>query len=284
MKNWNHAEKDSARNIVCSEGRRYKTVLLMPSFSCLDLRLLVKNKSITKNDYVFAIECNHSHADKIEKTFVELGLKGRVIRKKCHLINLEQELEGRKLDFIYLDTCTQLNKNNVRWLHEVSLAADRIFSKDCAFWLGFSNYTRTGNQFGDAVIDFYYNESAPLPVAIGMKEEIGNEHQTEKQCVQNKAMFSLLCALFGDGMNYIYKNDKSKQTMHVFCFDEIKPNAKRQKEVFEFLMNYEINAGYKSGNNAAVKAWETRRENAKKEKAHLAAVKAWVTRRANLAS
>ena len=285
---WNQSEKNDARQIVCTEERYYKTILILPSYSCLDLKALWENKNIDKNTYVFAIERFAPYAKKIRATLAKMGIQGQVIEKECDKINLEQELHGRKLDFIYLDTCSQLNKDNVRWLHGVAIAQERVFAKGFSLWFGFSNYTRTGKPFGDAVHAAFHRESTPEPLMMGTKE-IKNEAQYD----QNKAMFRLLCALFGQGNSYIYKNSEAKQTMHVFEFSGTKACNASLNRVYDFILEYDEgrrcndeNTGKENamGNSAgAKKAWKTIKKNAaaKKQKNRARALKAWVTIRAN---
>lgn len=236
MKTWNIKEKNTVRNLVCKKTRSpYKHVLLLPGKSSLDIKALLKNGCIDKNTSILAVERDPEAGQKIHK-YLENAVKSKKIKSfdifpdELHRLPLNG---GENIDFMYLDTCGQLNAKVIGWLATVSQLKD-VFDPNCKIYLAFSQYYRQGSKLVEDYMQFLTEEKKKV---VDLSPEIvGNE--TENAMDQHLCMGTILTDIFGEvRKSYIYKNEGKHPAMHVFEFRPRKGSF-GITSVFKFLYIY----------------------------------------------
>ena len=207
---WDLKEKNKIRKQVCKGAKPYKCVLMMPGDSCLDLKLMVKQGSIGLNTQVVVVERDNRTAKKIKSTLMELGRPKHVIlQKELHEVEFPSDY---KFDFVYLDTCGQLNEHVLNWLcKQVQWG---IFEEGARISVAFSQWFRAGAKFYNNLSNFLKKEKISLARVINADDEI-----TEFQAETHKVMGTTLRSIFGDiEGTWLYKNSSKGIPMHVFLF------------------------------------------------------------------
>lgn len=226
---WDLKEKNKIRKQVCKGTKPYKCVLMMPGDSCLDLKLMVKNGAIGMNTQIFIVERDKKTAKKIKDTLMELGRPKHVIlQSELHEVVIP---EGYKFDFVYLDTCGQLNEHVLNWLcKQVQLG---IFEEGARISVAFSQWFRAGANLYNNLSEFLKKEKISLARVISPEDEI-----TEFQADTHKVMGTVLRSIFGDiEETWLYKNSSKAVPMHVFLFKGRNGN-KGLGAIVKFLSTY----------------------------------------------
>ena len=236
MKTWNVKEKNTVRSLVCKKTRKpYRNVLLLPGKSSLDIKKMLENGSIDSNTNILAVERDPEVCKKIHK-FLSSKAKKKEIKSfqifanELHFLPLQG---GEDLDFVYLDTCGQLNAKVLSWLATI-VQIPGVFAPNAKIYLAFSQYYRTGTKIYDDYVQFLTEEkksSVELNPTI-----VGNE--TENAMDQHLAMGTVLTDIFGESRNsWIYKNSGNHPAMHVFEFRP-REGFKGLTSVFKFMNIY----------------------------------------------
>ncbi len=283
MRGWQQPEKDTLRTMITENKIGplgilcgvLKCVLLLPSDTCLDFKELWANKRVNKHTFFLVIEHNRAKARAIEATFRKYGIPRcnyKIIVKEIHQVDLVAELEGRKLDWVYIDTCTMLNRSMLKWIYHIDCA--KVFTVNAIIYLAFRHYGRSGSKTRDRIRD----------------DMRGHLHKTDpyimdgypnmrKQGPQHTIMHNALSNLFGRvSESFIYKNDDSSVVMHVFEFhmNTLGDNESQRCPVMG-LVKRDITAS----SMAAYKAWTARRKKAQEvaKRQRVAGFRSWNTRR-----
>lgn len=231
LREWDSKVKNQIRSIICSNpGVAYKKVLLLPSDTCLDLIEMVNNGSIDPSSTsVVAVEKDPDIAKDIERRLKELKIKRRQVLN-CELEKVK--LEG-VFDFIYLDTCGQLQAPLLNWLcTQVQL---KHFSDNCQITVAISNYKQSGFRFYDKYKKFLKKEKkSPVsskPVFVG-----ANPSHAQDQ--QNRHMNMMLRSILGPcEKSWVYRNEGSPVSMHVFSY-KVRPLNTGITQMLKFLSIY----------------------------------------------
>ena len=228
---WDLAEKNKIRKQVCKGAKPYKCVLMMPGDSCLDLKLMVKNGAIGLNTQIFVVERDKRTAKKIKDTLMELGRPKHVIlQKELHEVELPLASDY-KFDFVYLDTCGQLNEHVLNWL--CKQVQRGIFEEGARISVAFSQWFRAGATLYNNLSKFLKKEKISLARVISPEDEI-----TEFQADTHKVMGTVLRSIFGDiEESWLYKNSSKAVPMHVFLFKGRSGN-KGLGAIVKFLSTY----------------------------------------------
>jgi hypothetical protein len=122
IETFNREIKNLVRKALLRLKRRVsKCALLMPSYEMLDIKALIGKKEFNRHTFVFAIEENKYIADALEH---QLGkyfdhyfvYRGRLENFDFRMI---KEKAGRKLDFVYLDTCGNLRQDLYQLIYDL---------------------------------------------------------------------------------------------------------------------------------------------------------------------
>ncbi len=211
---WDMTEKNKIRRSVCKKGKApYKSVLMMPGESCLDLKLLVNKGAIDKKTKLHLVERDGATATVITTHLQRMKLTNFVIHQE-DLHNIEFPA-NTKFDFVYLDTCGQLNEHIINWLSkQVQLG---IFEAGARVSLAFSQWFRGGAKLYTDYCKFLKKEGTAIARVNPVIK--GQEETTEYQDDTHKVMGTLLRSLFGEiEESWLYKNSNKAIPMHVFTF------------------------------------------------------------------
>ena len=211
---WDKTEKNKVRRSVCKKGKApYKSILMMPGESCLDLKLLLEKGAIDKNTKLHLVERDSAVAICITTHLQRMKLKNFTLYEQ-DLHNVEFPAET-KFDFVYLDTCGQLNEHIINWLSkQVQLG---VFEEGARIALAFSQWFRGGAKLYTDYCKFLKKEETGLARVNPLIK--GQEETTEYQDDTHKVMGTLLRNLFGNiEESWLYKNSSKAIPMHVFTF------------------------------------------------------------------
>lgn len=107
---WGRQQKNTARNTVI-RGRDFKSVLLLPSYSMIDVKTGLEKRTFNKHTKFSFVEFNEEYANIIEETAKSMRLDFELFRGP-----LEEFVPVRKYDMVYLDFCGPLNKDKYEWI------------------------------------------------------------------------------------------------------------------------------------------------------------------------
>ncbi len=209
---WDLKEKNKIRKAVCKGSRQkpYKSVLMMPGDSCLDLKLMVEKGYIGSQTKVFAVDRDGGAMLKIGSFLKKVGIKDHTVY--CEELHKVEFPAGTKFDFVYLDTCGQLNEHVLNWLSkQVQLG---VFEEGARVAVAFSQWFRAGAKLYEDLTGFIKQEKISLPRVINEGDEV-----SDYQSNTHKVMGAVLRDLFGDIQEtFLYKNSAKGIPMHVFLF------------------------------------------------------------------
>lgn len=238
--NWkpeNRQNKALVRENITVVERKIFNALLLPGDTQECLKSLIQKGSIGKWTNVIAIERNPMTASKIERYMRSVGVKGRVIISDLEDVDLQKELEGRKIDYCYFDTCCQLTTRLVGWLtelHATSFAANaRLLLTFCnardtdlvnRAWKSYWPDMEFGNQEETPNADYSRLQSTEVALPDAVQPEA-------PQSVLDKAHVTgrLLESIFGHKVKRTFIYCDIKTWMSVYEFD-----LNRKKNVTEF--------------------------------------------------
>lgn len=120
----NRPRKDVARRMMINTPRATtspaKVAIFLPADSCIDVKLALETGVINKRTFLIIVEKAHSAATKIRaymsKTFPKNGYA--ICELELEKLDLENVLEGRKVDYAFLDMCGQITHKVAYWLHK----------------------------------------------------------------------------------------------------------------------------------------------------------------------
>jgi len=134
-KNWERPEKGKARRfMMASEGASHhkKTAkFFMPAKKCYDIKEGLKNKTLKRQDYIVAVDNNPKVCKSIDIFLSKNFDNYQVICSNVQEVNLIEVLEGKKIDFIFLDLCGRLKADLCNWLYQYR----NCFTDTCQFGL-----------------------------------------------------------------------------------------------------------------------------------------------------
>ena len=222
IRNWDTATKDCIRKKVCtvkSTNVPYKKILLLPGSTCLDLKLLMQLGAISPTTKIYVVERDKKVIETIKNTIKSFLPESQTViylNKDLHLLDLAKFSAAQKFDFIYLDTCGQLNIHIVSFLLKIAENYGSILTEDGTFALNISNWARGGAGIPREITEFW-------------KWELFTEEKI--------LMTTILARLFGDKfVHHSYKNDGSPFTMHTFLWKSRQIVELRQlKEIRTFI-------------------------------------------------
>ena len=227
--NWHgNVEKDEIRDRVCANrGKAYKHCLLLPSGSLLDFKKLQENGCITKDTFITAIESDREVSSKIYHYLKTERNQNRIkdfdinsYKVECVPLHLCLQFGG-KFDFIYVDTCNQLNPHILRWLFYLCDMREKIFTKNAEIHIAFCDY-RQQRDFGEFLLEKIN------PLERIKKQSVGNFEGSDIEIhqEQHNMMYQVISMLFGKPWDHlIYKNSNSKKIMHSFSMQGANPSG-----------------------------------------------------------
>ena len=221
---WDKDIKNIVRTMVCTGNpdKIYKNILLLPSHDCLDLQELLKRGAINRDTNIWAIERDPDVVHHIKKKVNKLGLDNiTIVNKEVHDFK-----PNVKFDYIYLDTCGQLNAQVMNWLCQIY--QDQNLTNDCDVFLAFSAYRRLGIAF--------FNDLSESFKATNYKPDFTFYKHTEETRLQHNVMANVLSCICGDIVkSWVYKNDAQAVPMNVFQFKGFPANVYTLYKVLAFL-------------------------------------------------
>lgn len=119
MVTWATRTKHIARCLaVAAMSRAARTALFLPGGSLFCVRQALFSGLINLNTYNYYVERLPAIAKQIAANSRKCGFRKELLcRQELADINLEFLLQGRTLDYTYLDLCTSLNQQLASWLH-----------------------------------------------------------------------------------------------------------------------------------------------------------------------
>jgi len=133
--NWKRPEKGKARSfMMTSEDISYyneMAKLFMPAGHCHDIKEGLKNKTLKRSDFIIAIDNDEKVCKKIRRFLKKNFDNFIVICSMVQNVNLAEVLEGKKIDFAFLDLCGELKGDIFHWLYK----SRDCFTDTCRFGL-----------------------------------------------------------------------------------------------------------------------------------------------------
>ena len=120
QKNWDRKNKNIMRRIAIQRvGAKLKTILMLPSHSCLDLKSMLEKGFIGRNTYVIAVEFNPKNVPSIRNFLKKHFNDFAIFEGAIEDFDLPELLGKRKIDFAFIDLCGLLKASVADWLYEV---------------------------------------------------------------------------------------------------------------------------------------------------------------------
>ncbi len=119
MRKWNFKQKNKARGIALTTLKTFvKTALFFPSDKCFDLIIALENGLINAKTRLVIVEHNIDNIRTIKKFLAKNGLDNFHIHNDAvEKLDLNLALNGKKLDFMFLDICGNLTSKIADWLY-----------------------------------------------------------------------------------------------------------------------------------------------------------------------
>jgi len=227
---WDNTHKNTIREEVCRTGKKpYNCILLLPSDEMLDIKQLIQSSQITHTTKIVAVERDIHKAKVISKKLAQFNAE--VLTKDLVEVDLRFVVENftkEKFDFVYADTCSQLNSRIIEWLMEVSKHKQEIFTQDGKLIVAFCPFLRNGKHLMEKFWEKCRTNLNYIRFDLAGKE-INAEADLEAgdisfiSRVHYKTIRNILSLIFGPpDKEYLYKGENAKTTMSVF---EYSPNA-----------------------------------------------------------
>lgn len=214
---WDQKEKNYIRQEVCKGGKEpYTSVLLLPSATCLDINQMLKTGAIDTHTRVVAVERDKLLSSVIAEKLQKSGFSNFQV----HNSELSKtDLGNEQFDFVYLDTCGDLNPALVKWLAEQVQRG--VFKKATRIAMAFS-HDRFRPQVDRKFKTFARKNKVSLPKT---DPEVVNIAKLATHADIHTTKATILSLMLGEvEKSYIYKNGAKGTPMHVFIFKPRKIN------------------------------------------------------------
>lgn len=214
---WDQKEKNYIRQEVCKGGKEpYTSVLLLPSATCLDIKQMLDTGAIDTHTRVVAVERDKLLSSVIAEKLQKSGFSNFQV----HNSELSKtDLGNEQFDFVYLDTCGDLNAALIKWLAEQ--VQKGVFKKATKIAMAFS-HDRFHPQV-DRKFKTFARKNKVTPAKTDPKVVNVAKLTTQAEIHTTKA--TILSLMLGDvEKSYIYKNGAKGTPMHVFIFKPRKIN------------------------------------------------------------
>ena len=133
--NWERPEKGKARGFMMANednAHHEETAkFFMPAKDCHDIKEGLKSGSVKRQDFIVAVDNNEKICKSIKKFLAKNFDNFVVVCSNVQDVNLSEVLEGRKINFMFLDLCGLLNPDLCNWLYK----SRDCFAEDCRFGL-----------------------------------------------------------------------------------------------------------------------------------------------------
>lgn len=155
---WQDKEKSEARTQICRRrcNKAYKHILMLPSSTALDIEELLAQNAIRPGyTTITAIERDEKTADKLDIKLKSLGFPYEIVRKELTDTDLAEIVKRKpRIDFAYIDTCSFLTEEMIKWLLNLSKTQYAIFSDKATMVLAFCHFVRNSNELMRDFIKF----------------------------------------------------------------------------------------------------------------------------------
>lgn len=214
---WDQKEKNYIRQEVCKGGKEpYTSVLLLPSATCLDINQMLKTGAIDTHTRVVAVERDKLLSSVIAEKLQKSGFSNFQV----HNSELAKtDLGNEQFDFVYLDTCGDLNPTLIKWVAEQ--VQKGVFKKAVKIAMAFS-HDRFRPQVDRKFKTFARKNKVSLPKT---DPEVVNIAKLATHADIHTTKATILSLMLGDvEKSFIYKNGAKGTPMHVFIFKPRKIN------------------------------------------------------------
>jgi len=204
-KKWNGEMKEAARNLAVRSDKKTpaKVYLGLPGSGCKCVREALKQGTIDADTFVVAVERDPATADLIETQLNGLVKDYHLHRDVVNTLDLKEVLQGRKIDFAFLDLCGSLDMKLAHWMYGLK----DVFTTDAVVAYTYSIQGRS-NKFLSAVVkdinglvyypNYYFDTRSKIEMATKSVKKIVKKqlHRTARFIYDsnNKYRFATIAA------------------------------------------------------------------------------------------